>query len=191
MTMQFLSVLKANINSQMPDNSVGAITPAIMRANLQDIVDSLYYRSAALIGDHAAVPIAQALTTTPTNYPNLYTNLIEVDPAVVTGDIVTGETEPLLTGFVNEILMAFTASGANGRIVTARLAKNGTVQDRFTFGVTMTGPGELQAGSIALPTIGVNANDVFTLLLSVDVNASITFSSISLVNRIIPTFSPL
>lgn len=191
MTMQFLSDVKAEINANITTNGNGDISGADVRNILQNMVDSLYYRSAALIGDHSAAPLAQPLTTTPTNYPNLYTNELEIDPAVVAADLVAGTVSPLLGGFICEAVMGFVASGANGRIVTAQLFKNGVAQSRFRLQATMTGAGEPDAAHLALPLIGVLANDVFDMRLSVDTNATITFTSLSLVLRVIPTFAPV
>lgn len=191
MTMKFLQQVGTEIVTNMPDNSVGAITPAIMRVTLQDMLDSLYPRSAAVVADRAAVPVAQALTTVPTNYPALYNGLIQTDPAVVAGNVAAGTIIPNKTGFVCEALIGFTCYGANGRVVTANLAKNGVVQDRFKVAATMSGGVNLDSANTTLPLIGVTAGDVFTLLLSVDTAASITFAGVRFLLRVLPTFSAL
>jgi hypothetical protein len=57
--------------------------------------------------------------------------------------------------------------------------------------VTTTGGGDQQSGSIAIPVIGVVAGDVFSVLLSVDVNAAINVWQQTLILSVNPTFSPI
>jgi hypothetical protein len=190
MTFKFIQDIKAEIIALMPDNSVGQITPAIMRGVLQDMTDSLYTRAGALFRS-AAGAAAQAITTVPTNYPGIYDTQRQADPAVVATNLVAGTITPAVTGFSCKAEVAITVDGPSGRVVTAVIAKNGVAITQSRVFVTTTGGGDQQSGSIAIPVIGVVAGDVFSVLLSVDVNAAINVWQQTLILSVNPTFSPI
>lgn len=190
MTLKFIQDLKNEINSLLPDNSVGLITPATMRAVLQDMTDSLYSRAGALWRNDPTA-VAQALTATPTNYPAIYDTQRAVDPAVVAATLAAGVVTPAVTGFGSTANISFTVDGANGRIVTAVLAKNGTPIVNSRISVTCSGAGNKESASISIPVVGIAAGDNFTLLLSVDTPASINVWQQTLLISINPTFSAI
>jgi len=188
--LKFIQDIKSQINSTLPDNSVGQITPAIMRAMLQDMTDSLYSRAGALFRS-AATAVAQALTTTPTNYPGIYDTTRAVDPAVIAANLVAGTVVPAVTGFGCTATIGITVDGANGRVVTAALAKNGVVSVSSRVSVTCSGAGNKVTASADTPIIGVVAADIFTLVLSVDTAVSINVWQQALVVNVNPTFSAI
>jgi hypothetical protein len=189
MALKFIQTIKNEITANMPDNSAGLITPAILRTTLQDMVDSLYNRTGSIFGDRNAAPLAQALTTTPTNYPALYNASSALDPGILAADSVAGTVKVIPAGFVMEGSLSFTMDGANGRVVTAVLAKNGIAIPRFAISATMTGAGQKHSANIAIPLIGVSANDVFTMQLSADVAFSPNVYEVILFMTLKPTFS--
>jgi len=190
MSLEFIQTLKNEINSLLPDNNTGQITPAILRGVLQDMADSLYSRGASLFRS-SATPVAQALTTTPTNYPAIYDTLRALDPPVVAGSLVAGTVTPAVTGFACSLTVSMTVDGAVNRIVTAQSAKNGVQIIASRIIATCTGAGNKVSATITIPIIGVVASDVFTLLLSVDTGASINVSQQVLSLAVNPTFSTI
>lgn len=189
MTLKFIQTIKNEINVTLPDNNTGLITPAVLRNLLQDMTDSLYNRFAAIFGDHVLAPVAQPITAIPTNYPGLYNANVALDPAVLSVNQVLGEITINVTGFITEGSIGFTANGANGRVLTANLAKNGTVNDRFKTSASLTGAGNNESAQNALPLIAVIAGDKFTLLLSGDIGFTPNISQVILQFQVKPTFS--
>ena len=188
MSLKFIQVIKNEINSLLPDNTSGLITPATLRTVLQDMTDSLYSRSGALFRA-AATAVAQALTTTPTSYPAIYDTLRAVDPAVVDGNLVAGSVTPQVTGFAAYVTDSITVDGANGRVVSAVIAKNGVDIVSSRISVTCSGAGNKVSATGTVPVIGVVAGDIFTLKLSVDTGASINVWQQLLQVQVVPTFS--
>ena len=190
MSLKFIQVIKNEINSLLPDNTSGLITPATLRTVLQDMTDSLYNRTGALFRA-AATAVAQALTTAPTNYPAIYDTGLAADPAVVSNNLVSGLVTPQVTGFGCYVTVSLTADGANGRVVTAQAAKNGVQIVSSRVSVSCSGAGNKESGTITIPVVGVVAGDIFTLLLSVDTGASINIWQQVLQVKVVPTFSAI
>lgn len=189
MTFKFISAVKTEITSLLPDNSTGVITPAALRTVVNDMTDSLYNRNAAVYADHVAVPVAQAITTVPTNYPTLYTTSFALDPTVIAANISAGTCIPAVTGFACDAAVGSTMNGTVNRIVTAQVLKNGSVVNGAVIKLTMTGVGENHSGYTEIPMVTVAAGDIFTVVLSADANFTPNILSLLLVVRVKPTFS--
>jgi hypothetical protein len=112
-----------------------------------------------------------------------------LDPAVISAAFAAGTVTTLVGGFLMEGSISFTADGANGRIVTAVLAKNGVAIPRFQISQTMSGAGQKKSANVAIPLLNVAANDVFTMQLSADVGFTPNISEVILLLQLKPTFS--
>jgi hypothetical protein len=187
MALKFIQDIKTEINTLLPDNSVGLITPALMRTVLQDMTDSLYTRAAALQGNHEAVPVPQLLTAIPTNYPALYNQLFNLNPSQFDADLVAGTITLLVAGFAIDWRLEMVGEGANGTEFVGQLYKNGIAESRIQMATVATGAGELHSVEASGFTVGVVAGDVFELRLSG--TGTITFTDISVSSFLVPTFS--
>lgn len=91
MTRKLTDALKAELIGNLPDNTVGEISPADVRAALVDILDSLRPSYGALIGSPAE-PVAITLTQTWQPIPlTVWTAKIESDPNEIGADQANGE----------------------------------------------------------------------------------------------------
>ena len=189
MTLKFIQDIKAQITAQMPDNSTGLITPAIMRANLQDMTDSLYARAAALVGQHSPA-LAQALTAVLTKFPALFTLVINNNPGQFAVSLVNGNITALVAGFFYQFTVGAVIDGPINTDVRFALFKN-NVQVSGIFGAQTTGAGELVTVQITLSQIGVVINDVFDIRIASVPNQSINFTTLALTATLQPTFSPI
>ena len=191
MSLNFIQNVKSLINTNLPDNSVGAITPALLRDVLQAMTDALYGRLGAIFGQWEPVAV-QVLTTTPTNYPNLYDFSQNLDTAVMSVDEVAGTITLLLGGYEVDVSISVDVDAGVGIDITAALATNGVPSERTKVNLQTTGAGERHSASIYLPGFQYNANDVLTLVLSVDSGTpSVNFNTVGITATVQPTYSAI
>ena len=127
MSRKFLDDIRDEINTQMPDNNVGLVTPAIVRGIMQDIVDStvedvaFIYRTGGIL--------TYARTTTPALLPNLFdanylaTNMDGVTTQQAAGTITLGN----VAGRQYKGTFNITFEGANQAEVNAGLFVGGVL----------------------------------------------------------------
>lgn len=190
MSLKFIDDISAEIAALLPDNTSGQISPSDVRTVTQDILDSVWQRGGALIGDHIAAPQAQALTATPAPFPALWTSGLTVDSAIVDINPGAGQITLLQTGFIYEVSVSFACAGPNQADVRAALARNGVPATAIIAETQMTGSGEIKSVIATFPTINNTAGDTLTLLLSTPSgNATINFSQLVFSASLRPTKS--
>jgi hypothetical protein len=128
MSRKFLDDIRADITSQMPDNNVGLVTPAIVRGIMRDIVDSTT-EDVAFIYRTGGPLTSYARTTTAALLPNLFdanylaTNMDGVTTQDAAGTITLGNIAGRqYTGTFN-----ITFEAANGTEVQAGLFLGGVL----------------------------------------------------------------
>jgi hypothetical protein len=189
MALMFINDVKAEINSQLPDNSTGAITPAILRGVLQDMTDSLYGRGAAILGTHSPA-VVLALTAALTKFTTLFLTQINANAAVFTTSIVNGDITTHEGGFFHEFTITAVFDGATNTDVRFALFKN-NLQVGGAFGAQTTGAGELVTLQASLAQTGVVDGDVFDVRVASVPNANINFHNFVLNALLQPTTSAL
>lgn len=138
MTRKFLDDVRAEIDVNFPDNTTGAITPALTRSTLHDIVDSTVSDEALIAG--APEVTGYALTTT---FSALTTGLYSAeaggDGSFLTTNIAAGNiTTSPTAGFTYSVSAALTVQAANNEIVEMAIMVNG-VASRFQPSITGRG----------------------------------------------------
>ena len=128
MSRKFLDDIRAEITSQMPDNNVGLVTPAIVRGIMQDIVDStvedvafIYRTGGPLVGYARTATAALLPTLFDANY--LATNMDGVATQQAAGTITLGN----VAGRQYKGTFNITFEGANGSEVQAGLFIGGVL----------------------------------------------------------------
>jgi hypothetical protein len=153
------------------------------------MVDSLFTRTATLIGDHQLAPVAQALTATPTNHPSLYTTVLNLNPELFTTDQVAGTVVLLTAGFAYTFEVSGNVAGPVNNSLILDIFKNGNAEGRTRLVVATDGPGEFKAFENRVPFGGILANDVIDLRLSSENPGSFDFAALVLNINIQPTTS--
>ena len=187
MTLKFIQDIKAEINTQLPDNSTGAITPSILRGVLQNMTDSLYTRGAAILGTHSPA-VVLALTAALTKFTTLILNQINNNPSIFTTSIVNANITALEGGFFHQFTMTAVFDGPVSTDVKFALFKN-NVQVGGVFGSQTTGAGELITLQATISQIGVVDNDVFDVRVASVPNANVSFHNFAVNAQLQPTFS--
>lgn len=191
MTLKTVQTIKNEIAATMPDNASGLITPAILRAALLDMCDSLYSRSATLYGSHGA-GLVQSLTTTPTNYPALMPLSINNNPTLFTVNALTGLITAAVGGFGYTFGINMVFEAAINQEVDGVLYKNAVAYARATVADVAGGAGKLRTAGVVVNAAGILANDVFELRLSSPQGpTNITFRSLDLTVALNPTLTTL
>ena len=191
MTLKTIQDIKNQIAATMPDNTSGVITPAVLRAALLDMCDSLFSRAAVLYGSHGA-GLAQSITTTPTNYPVLMPTAINNNPTLFTVNALTGLITAAVGGFGYTFSLNGVWSAAINTEVDAVLFRNGVAYSRATMSQSTTAGVQLRTMSATILAGGVLANDVFEMRLSSPTGpVSITFRSLDLTVSLNPTLTTI
>ena len=113
MTRRFLDDIRADIASQMPDNTLGLITPAIVRNLLNDIIDSTIQDECGIV---TSVPVAGfAVTTTFTPITTaVFTQDIGGDGSFLTVNAAGGNiTLSSTAGFAYSVVAAISFEAPN------------------------------------------------------------------------------
>lgn len=175
--------LLAEIDAQLPDNTIGAITPAILRGVLNDIVMA-FQPAYGYLQQNTGVVLT--LGTTPTQVP--FNTHFTSDAAQVgaTGG-ATANLSP-----VNAGTTVFEFSGdietSNGRFITFTLYKNGSPT---TWRVTGNGAGAGNPIAVAFSAIDyADPAAVYSLWAAAEVaGTSVTFSNAAFLASIEPVNS--
>lgn len=183
MALEHITDLGAIIDADLPDNATGAITPAVLRSVLHDMVDSLWGRACSLFGEHISVPIVAACTATPTNFPALQDEVVNNNPTMFTVNIAASTITVLSpgAGYAFTFILGFTCAGTAGVDVQGLLYKNSVRVDRFSAATECTGAGKMVGGAFSALVTGVVANDVFEVRFATPGGANnITFYNVEL-----------
>lgn len=189
MSLKLISQIKAEIDANLPDNSTGLVTPATLRAVLQDMVDSLYSRLAGLFGAFPA-PLSQSLTTLPVIYPVLTPTAVNNHPSLFTVNTATGKITTNFAGFGVNISLAAVFSAPANTDVYIELFKNNILVPRIFIADQGTGAGELKSVSYYLPAGQILVGDVFDVRLrSPQGPVSVAFTSLDVTIALQPTLT--
>ncbi len=188
MARRFLDDIRTDIANEMADNVLGDITPAIMRARLNDLIDSTIGDEADLFSTSSTAGIV--LTGTFASLATIYDAEAGGDgdflnTAFAAGTI-TGTSTP---GFTYTIAASITVMGANNEEIEFAIGINGVAGDFFA---TLVGDG-LRAYSVSLIGLdrSASASAVYTLMARAsDGAATITVDAVRLVVVIQPTNNP-
>ena len=175
--------LLAEIATQLPDNSIGAITPAVLRGVLNDIVMAFQPAYGYL---QQSSGVVLTLGTTPTQVPFNTPFTSDATQIGATGG-VTANLAP-----VNAGATAFQFSGdieaSNGRFITFTLYKNDVPT---TWRVTGNGAGAGNPIAVAFSAIDyADPAAVYSLWASAEVaGTSVTFSNAAFLASVEPVNS--
>lgn len=168
------------ITNRLPDNSAGAVTPAVLRAVLTDMVMSLRAAGAYLAGiagvTHSFVNAAFQVV------PGLYSTSQSRDPTEIGVDTALGQFTAL---FESDYTFAgsFSVDGPSAEFLIAGVAIDGAVGTYFRSQVQMDGTGnkvELSIDGVVRMSVGQKAEVMFSApsapaTISIS-NAALTFT---------------
>ena len=187
MARRFLDDIRADILSELPDNTVGAITPAIVRGILRDMCDSLAQDECALTSPPSAVV---NLTTTPTEYPQIFDAVIGGAPGFLVGNATTGRFELSPTpGFSYTFRYYLQAEGNQNAELNFNIVRDGVVVGE-TYEIIARGPGRGTASAAAWYELTGIANGTFGLALSSPGSDTFTITNAFAIASIVPTNNP-
>lgn len=189
MTLRFVQDIRNKINTDLPDNTTGLITPATIRGVLQDMTDSLFSRSAGVYGDHQSAPASQALTTTPTNYPTIYNANLNLNPSIFSVDQSTGIITLLQAGFVHTFDISANFSGPNNNDLIMQVFRNSVAEPRTLVTENTTGTSNYITMDVQIPFVGIAVNDTLELRLSSTSAGTFNFAALLLSATLSPTVS--
>ena len=192
MAVKTIQTILNEIAATLPDNTTGLITPAALRAALNDMCESLFTRSATMYGSLGA-GVAQSITTTPTNYPVLMPAAINSNPALFTVNSVAGTITAARGGFGYTLNanMVWQAGSINTEL-DATVFRNGVAYNRAR--VEQTGPTQNRpySASFSVVIAGVTDGEVFEVRLSSPQGPiSITFFSMDFTVALNPTLTAI
>jgi len=147
---KFLDDIRAEITSQMPDNSVGLVTPAIVRGIMRDIVDSTV-EDVAFIYRTGGPATGYARTATAALLPNLFdadylaSNMDGTTTQITAGTITLGT----VAGRQYKGTFNITFEGANGTEVQAGLFIGGVLSPLW--GAAASVPAASRQVTITMP----------------------------------------
>jgi hypothetical protein len=129
MTRRYTDQLIQELPSELPDNTSGAITPAVLRQMITDVIQSLRPAYAGVGGDYLGAPKLLTLNNsswTAINSVGLYTageasNVDELGYDVASGAVVTR-----LAGYNHFISASLSFEGPNGRLLDLSIGVNGS-----------------------------------------------------------------
>lgn len=187
MARLFLDTLKQNIATNIPDNAVGAVTPAIIRSIMTDIIDSTTNDEVEMWTSATVGPIA--LTGT-------YQDLLVFDtveggdafliPNAPAGSITTGPS----AGFSYRVIAQIQYTAGNNEQVEFVMAAGG-IPFSFVSGYTTPNNGAQVTALVDVFANSVPANTVVTLQAkALDGTATINVLQSSFLMAILPTNNP-
>ena len=143
MPRKFLDDIRSDINANMPDNSVGLVTPAVVRGIMQDMTDSLS-EDVAYIYRAAGAQLAYPRPAT----PSLMTTLFDTQylAANMDGTFTTPGAGTITLGTVAgrqyRGMLNISFEGGNAVEVNAGLFVGGILSPLWGAGVTIPGIGK-------------------------------------------------
>lgn len=189
MALKFIQTIRNEINSKLPDNTSGLITPALLREVVTDITDSTFNRGSSIFGDHQTTPVNQALTVTPTNYPSLYNNSINLSPEAFGVDQAQGAITLLQAGFVHTFGVSGNIAGPNNNTFIMEIYRNNVAEPRTMIRQATTGTGEFKAFDLSPLFRGIAANDKLDIRLSCTTPGTFEFAAFAIYAVLHPTIS--
>ena len=187
MTRKTLTALKTAMATAFADNNVGAITPALLRQQFNDAIDSLNTVIAMTYGTFTAVDVP--LTATPSRLPvTFFTSAFNDDASVIEARI-NPNADVLLKSAVGQAAMAFDIiyAGGNGDDFKIFLYRNGLATGAVVQ-LSTTGVGNTNTISLQWFITDPKLNDSFTLwAATTGANSSLTVSGLSIKGTLYPS----
>lgn len=122
-----LNDLQTQINTLLPDNITGLISPADVRTMLIDTIQSLQPAWSFMWGDHQALPIVINVSGSwaPIAGADLYTDTGLSDPSELPVNPATGSMAVQFADFVHYTSGSITLSGPTGREISLAIGHDG------------------------------------------------------------------
>jgi hypothetical protein len=120
--------LIADLNSRVPDNTSGAVTPAVMRSVLTDLIQSLRPAFATMWGNHNAAPKSVTLNSTTwtiINASGMWPNVARSDAGELDYNQSTGSFLVKFGGYVHGQQGKMSFVGPNGRTLHVSIGYDG------------------------------------------------------------------
>ena len=128
MSRQLTNQLIADLNSRLPDNTNGQITPAELRSVLTDIIQSLRPAFVTMWGNHNAAPKSVTLnsaTWTIINAAGMWPNVGRSDGSELDYDQATGSFLVKFGGYVHGQTGKMSFIGPSNRVLQVSIGYNG------------------------------------------------------------------
>jgi hypothetical protein len=128
MSRQLTNQLIADLNSRIPDNTTGQVTPAQMRSVLTDVIQSLRPAFATMWGNHNTTPKSVTLnsaTWTIINATGMWPNFGLSDSTELDLSTTTGSFLVKFPGYVHGQSGKMSFIGPNGRVLQVSVGYNG------------------------------------------------------------------
>jgi len=128
MSRQLTDQLIADLNSRLPDNTTGTITPAVLRSVITDAIQSLRPAFATMWGNHSAAPKSVTLnssTWTIINASGMWPNVGRSDPTELDYDTASGSFLVKFGGHVHGQQGKMSFIGPNARTLQVSIGYNG------------------------------------------------------------------
>ena len=187
MARRFLDDIRADIISLLPDNTVGSITPAIVRGLLNDIIASTVQDEVAMTSPPSTV---LNLTPTPTEYPQIFQAAIGNVPGFLTGNFTTGRFECSATpGWSYRFEFYLQAEGGQNNELGFQIMRNGVVVGE-RFEIITRGAGRGVTASAAWYEISAPANATYSIAISSPGSDTFTITNAFALAAIVPTNNP-
>ena len=187
MTRKTMAALLAQADSTLPDNTTGAITPAVLRAMVKDIVDSFCPGYGA--ANSVSMTLA-ALGTTPRAVP-YQSVLSQTAEFVVTA--AAGTIKRLAQGLpttVNRVSFYADVACASGAECTFALYRNGVVVPGVSMTVTGQGLGNYSLAAFAGGLTSLDGSDYTYEVRASKISGAaddVLLSNVRFVVEVVPT----
>lgn len=165
MTVKHIAQVKAEISSQIPDNTTGQVTPASVRLVLDDMADS--FKDTIAIIDCSNNLVGLNLTVAPLILTGVWNGPTRADAGMAadaTAGTVTAFSE---AGYDHSFECVFTLTGVNGADIQATMYVNG-VATGATDEVTLRGASNPQTLKLSSFWQAASASAVFSIRIKAD-----------------------
>jgi len=189
MARRFLDDIRAAIDAQMPDNTVGAITPAIMRTTLKDMIDSTIQDEAFIYGTTPTqINLTAAWVPVPVSF---FQYQLGGDPDFLKINLATASiTTAATAGFTYEAIAIVNMEAAQNNEAEFAIAINGVVSG-LRVEVVGRGPGRSVNGIARDLSVSTPSNAVYTLMARAPSGGvSAILVSAGLAVTVLPTNNP-
>jgi hypothetical protein len=129
MTRRYTDQIIQELPNELPDNTDGSITPAVLRQMIDDVIMSLRPALAGVGGNHLGTPKQLTLNNTSwtvINVTGLFTSGEASNLAELGYDLATGAVVTKLAGYNHFVSGSISFEGPNARMLDLALGVNGT-----------------------------------------------------------------
>ncbi len=128
MTRRYTDQLIQELPNELPDNTAGDITPAVLRQMINDVIMSLRPAFAGVYGTHTGAPLNVTLnksTWTPINTTGLFTDGASSEASEIGFNLTTGAIIVKLSPYNHFFNSEISFEGPNGRLLDLAIGVNG------------------------------------------------------------------